>query len=325
MAKARIFYYCCDHQRPSGGQKTVYRHVDILNHNGFEASVVHRAEGYSLQWFPHNTRIICLGELKKILDRANDVVVLPEDMGHLINEVPGQNVICNQGCYIGFAALGFQDPHPYPYLRTDVKGVMVVSDHNLEYLSFVFPNLKIRRVRYSVNPDVFISADIRNKKRRIACLPSKNPLDVLQIYHISRSRAAQALNRVGEYEWVFIQNMTEQQVAETLRESLVFIFLNTQEGFGLLPVEAMLCGDIVLGYRGGPLTEYLRPDNSYTSEPHDTVSVVKNLEQATTLFLEEPERLRALSEAACKTAREYSYEREEKSVLDFWKEILRGE
>lgn len=324
MAKARIFYYCCDHQRPSGGQKTIYRHVDILNHNGREAYVVHKAEGYSLAWFPHNTKIICLRELRRILNLANDVVVVPEDMGHLINGVPGQKVICNQSCYYGFAAFGFEKPQPYPYLRTDVKGVMTVSDHNQRYLALAFPNLKIRRIWYSVDASVFVASDIRRKKKRIACLPSKNTMDLLQVYHVVQARAAQGLNRLGEYEWVFIENKTEREVAEILRDSLIFIFLNTREGFGILPVEAMLCGNIVLGYRGGPLIEYLRPGNSYASETEDIVSVVRNLEQVTTLFLEEPERLRAVSEAACQTAREYSYEREEKSVLDFWEEILGG-
>ena len=103
---------------------------------------------------------------------------------------------------------------------------------------------------------------------------------------------------MGEYEWAFIQNRTEREVAAILRDSLILVFLSTTEGFGILPVEAMLCGSIVLGYRHGPLIEYLRPGNSYVSEAHDVLSVVRNLEEVTALFLEDPERLRAVSDAA---------------------------
>jgi hypothetical protein len=303
----------------------MYRHVDILNRNGLEAYVVHRTEGYSLAWFEHNTRIIYPSKFQRIHDPARDVVVVPEDLGHAINDMPGQKVICNQNCHYGFYAFGFHEPHPYPYLRADVKGVMTVSDHNQKYLAFAFPNLKTRRIWYSVDPSILVAGDIRSKKKKIACLPSKNEMDLSQVYHVAQSRAAQGLNRLGEYEWAFIQNRTEREVAAILRDSLILVFLSTTEGFGILPVEAMLCGSIVLGYRHGPLIEYLRPGNSYVSEAHDVLSVVRNLEEVTTLFLEDPERLRAVSDAARKTAGEYSCEREAASILDFWKEILPGE
>ncbi len=177
---------------------------------------------------------------------------------------------------------------------------MTVSDHNQKYLAFAFPHLKTRRIWYSVDPSVFVGGDIRGKKKKIACLPAKNEVDLRQVYHVAQARAAQGLNRLGEYEWAFIQNRTEREVAALLRDSLILVFLSTTEGFGILPVEAMLCGSIVLGYGHGPLIEYLRPGNSYVSEAHDVLSVVRHLEEVTALFLEDPESLRAVSDAGAR-------------------------
>ena len=89
-----------------------------------------------------------------------------------------------------------------------------------------------------------------------------------------------------------------------------------------MPIEAMRCGDIILGYCDGPLTELLTPDNSVAANKCDILSAVANLEKVALTFLENPGQLGAMGEAACRTACEYSCEREEDSVLGFWREIL---
>ncbi|MCP4600565.1 MAG: glycosyltransferase family 4 protein [Proteobacteria bacterium] len=322
MGDTKIFYLCYDHQNPGGGQKTMYRHVDILNRNGIDAYAFHRKEGFSISWFPHETRIVYLSEFQKIYNPNKDIIVVPEDLGTLINDIRGQKVILNQNCYYGFYCFDFKRPKPYPYLRSDIKGVIAVSEHNKNYLNFAYPNLKIHKVYCSVDPSVFPFEDIENKEKKIACLPQKNPMDLSQLYHIALSRAEQGLNRVDEYEWVFIQDKSEQEVARIFKRSLIFVFLSTQEGFGIMPLEAMLTGGTVLAYHHGPPTEYLKPDNSFTSEQHDILSLAANLENVTELFSKNPEKLRNVGRAAHLTACEYSLEREEQSLLKAWKDIL---
>ena len=45
----RIFVLCPDDNSPSGGNKILYRHVDILNRIGFDASALHQEKELSLQ------------------------------------------------------------------------------------------------------------------------------------------------------------------------------------------------------------------------------------------------------------------------------------
>lgn len=301
----------------------MYRHVDILNDYDLNAHIVHGKKGFVLSWFMHSTKVVDCERFKEIYQPESDIIVVPEDWGHKINNIPGKKVIFNQGCYNGFNAYAFKEPSPYPYLRKDVLGVMTVSDHNTKYLNFAYPKLNTQRIYQSINSSIFSFRDISQKKRKISCVPSKNCADLFQLYHIIKSRAQQGLNQVNEYEWVFIKDKPEKEIAEIFRDSLVFVFLSTREGLPLMPLEAMLSGCVVLGYCQGPLVEYLRPENSFNTDILDIASLVTNLEKITGLFLENPENLRSINETAYKTAREFLPEREAESVLHFWRDILK--
>jgi len=56
MRDLRVFYFCYDHQRSTGGQKQMYRHVDILNSNGYQAFAVHTRKGFHLEWFKEKVK-----------------------------------------------------------------------------------------------------------------------------------------------------------------------------------------------------------------------------------------------------------------------------
>lgn len=300
----------------------MYRHVDILNKHGYNAFVLHIQDGFRLTWFSNETKVVGLSEFKKMYDIERDFIACPEDLGNRILSFPGRKVIVNQNCYYGFYCFDFQKPQLYPYLHPDIKGVIVKSDHNKEYLGFAYPGLKIYRVYNSIDPEKFVYQPIRNKKKMIACLPSKNPMDLSQIYHILLSRSDQGVNSLKDYEWVFIRNRPEADVIRILRDSLIFIFLSTEEGFGRMPVEAMDSGCLVVAYGAGPLSEFLHPENSFSFTKGDVISVVKSVEEITHSFPENIKKLQTISEAALKTASRYSLRREEESVVAAWHETI---
>ncbi|MBW2056230.1 MAG: glycosyltransferase family 4 protein [Deltaproteobacteria bacterium] len=321
MQGPKIFYFCYDHQNPTGGQKQVYRHVDILNGHGRQAFVLHLERGFRLTWFDNTTRAISLDEFKGTYQADRDVLVIPEDLGERILAFPGRKVIFNQNCYYGFSCFGLREPEIYPYLHPDIIGVFVVSDHNREYLSFAYPRLKIHRVYYGIDPERFAYRPLKEKKKMIACLPAKNSMEVAQVYHQLISRSKQALNVLEDYEWVFIQNRSETEVTRILGDALLFIFLSTNEGFGLMPLEAMASGSLVVAYDSGASSEFLGPSNSFLSAPGDVLGIVRTVERITSLFPGDTRELQAVSEAALRGAREYSLQREIESVVAAWQEI----
>jgi len=58
MNQPSIYVFCPDLARPMGGVRMLYRHVDILNANGFDADIVHSSAGFRVDWFEHSTRVL---------------------------------------------------------------------------------------------------------------------------------------------------------------------------------------------------------------------------------------------------------------------------
>jgi hypothetical protein len=319
---ATIYYYAYDHQKPRGGQKMVYRHVDILRAHGREAHVRHTAPGYRLTWFDNDTSVIDEPTFCARFDPACDIIVLPEDLGPRIATYPGRKVIFNQNVFYGFYAFGFRKPSEYPYLRDDVVGAMVVSQHNRDSLRFAFPRLPVHRVVNGIDARRFQCGDMGRKRLQIACVPTKAEMDLTQVIHILEARARQGLNGLAGLEWVHIRGLSEADVAHHLDQSLFLLFVSIHEGMGMLPLEAMLSGAIVAGYSGGPTVEYLSNEVAVTASPGDCVALVEGIERVARWFRDGDDRLSAMVERARGVAAWHSIAREQQTVIAAWDALL---
>ncbi|AFZ32467.1 glycosyl transferase group 1 [Gloeocapsa sp. PCC 7428] len=320
MTHQKIFYFCFSDNQSSGGNKEIYKHTEILNRHGYEAYILHTTKNFKITWFHHHANIVYLDTFNKLIDRKNDFTVLPEDVGNDILSFPGNKIIFNQNIYYGFHIFNKQKPQPYPYLHPQVKGALVVSEHNKNYLRFAYPHLDIFRVFCGVDINKFRFQPLKKKKKQIACNPAKRPLDIAVIYHILQSRAEQGINNLNEYEWIFIENKTEVEVAQILQESLIFVFLSKEEGFPLMPLEAMACGCLIFAYNVAPLTEYVPP--TFLFEPGDFLNIAKTIEAIAQSFPVAIESWETISESGRDTVLQYSLELEEQSVAKAWQEIL---
>ncbi len=97
--------------------------------------------------------------------------------------------------------------------------------------------------------------------------------DISQVINILKTRG---LDR--EYNFIPIDNCSEEDVAKILSESLMFLCFGTFEGFQLPPAEAMACGCIVIGYHGQGSKEFLKKDISFPVETGNILSFVKTIE-----------------------------------------------
>ncbi|HJT79021.1 MAG TPA: glycosyltransferase [Gemmataceae bacterium] len=314
----RVFYYCFDHNRPTGGIKQIYRHVDILRRHGCEAFVLHDTPGARATWFENQTPVIDRATFAGRHDPAADFVVLPEDLGARILDFPGRKVVFNQNVWYGFAAFGWSLPPRYPYLDPEVVAALAVSDHNREYLRFAYPRLEVLRVWYGVDAARFTPRPLASKDRAIACAPKALP-EVYALLHLLQSRARQGLNRLGGYDWVLLQGKSEAEVAALLNRCRLLLFLSTAEGLGLLPLEAMLSGCLVAAYAVGPPREYLPPQ--FQHEPHDLLGLARWVEALAEPPPSEVAAWQAVADAGRATALRYGLEREEESVLAAWARI----
>ena len=318
LSTSRIFYYCYDHNRPSGGEKHSYQHVDILNNNGFEAYAFHRTAGLRLTWFENATQVVDLQGFQRRYRADRDIIVFPEDFDwSTIDSFPGLRVIFNKNVFHGFRSLLNVGPAHNPYLSPTTLGVLSVSDHNQRLLSLSYPQLPIYRVYSHIRRDLFSFRALDKRKRQIVASTKTMPL-MAGVHELLTSRARGGAGAM--WDWVWLSGRSEREVAELLKESLVLVFLSIEEGLPRLALEAMACGCLLATFRCGPLMEVLPQDSGF--EYGDIEGIVNWLEALGAAFPSDVCRYQAMTKEASKATRQFSLAHQKQSVCRAWKGLL---
>lgn len=333
----QIYFITPFEKKPVGGIKQIYRQVDVLNKFGFEAYVVHKNRGQRCKWFDNQTKIIYnykifnqiynskSKKLKKIIKKKSDdlisengILVIPEVLASNIFNLTFKNnyVIFNQNCYYTFN--GFDNPSSKfynPYTSTRCLGVMVVSEDSKQYLEYCYKEKKIHKITLGVDFEKFSFS--KNKSKQISFMPRKLTEDSFQVINM--------LNLVlKDKNWIFtpIDNLSENEVAQVLKNTAIFLSFNHREGFGLPPLEALSCGCIVVGYTGQGGKEYFDITNSYQIESGNIISFVKKVKVITEELSKNESKYNELNKKNSKLVTDnFSYEKEELSILDFWENL----
>jgi glycosyltransferase involved in cell wall biosynthesis len=301
-----------------GGIKVLYRHVDILNRNGYDAAIIHRKKGFRCSWFDNETRV---ENIAKINPDTFDFVVIPEVNGPRATDIfpEAKKIIFNQNAYYTFTGYSL-DPseRDNAYSNPNLLAAIVVSEDSRNYLSYAFPKLKICRIRKGVDPAKFTFKPLAEKKLRMSFMARKHPEDLRQLINLLKFR-----NLLNGVEIMPIVGKTENEVAEILSDSLIFVSFGYPKGLPSAPLEAMLCGCLVAGYHGMGGKEYYTPDIAWPVPIGDVIGVAKSVEEILTLYRSDPAALQKKADAAhAYVAKEYSPEREKTDILKFWDDVM---
>jgi len=314
MTDRRIIVLCPDLAQASGGARKLYRLVDVLRKYGLPAVIGHQQVGFRYTWFDNATPIVYPPEM---WPGDSDLLVVPEiNAWELAPQTVGiPKVIFNQGAYQTFLFQASPDDVA-PYRRPDYIATIVVSDDSRAYLEYAFPGHPIFRIHHSIDSRLFHFHP--HKRRQIALMPRRNAADIAQVLGMLQNRAS-----LRGFEIVKIEGKTEAETAAILRESMIFLSFQVQEGWGLPPMEAMACGCITIGYDGRGGREYLNSQYAFPVERDDIVGFARTVEQVIAQLDENPgpliEKARLASEFILSS---YLPEREERDILLAWRQIL---
>lgn len=265
------YYVVPDVDTPHGGVRVAYRHVDVLNDLGYPAAILHAKPGFRTTWFPHATRIV---DSTALHFRENDLLVVPEVYGPSLHTLAPETrvLVFNQGAYITFDALDLATTGPgSPYREIPrLEGIMTVSRDSAGLLAMAFPDVPVHIARPVIDPRVFHPGPVPIRPAFVFTT-SRRPQERNLILHMLRAAGVDWLP-------VPLAGMTEQQVAETLRQTPIFLSLSDRDGFGLPPAEAMASGCYVVGYPGGGGDEFFDPD--YCSPVRSTLELVREMQRA---------------------------------------------
>jgi hypothetical protein len=307
-----IYYITPSLARPSGGVRTMYRHVDALNAVGIPAAVVHERRGFRCAWFENRTRV---EYPPLVLD--DDVLVFPEQFSaeSLARIAPGvPKVVLNQGVYRTFAS-NRRGVSPSVDC-SDVVAAIVVSQDSERYLRYAFPQLPVHRVRHCIDGRVFFP-DFTAHGRRIAVMAYKRPHEYAQVRALLQRRGV-----LDDWELVVLAGLPETAVARELRRAPLFLSFPGAEGFGLPAAEALASGCFVIGYHGQAGREYLRPGHATVVEDGDVVSVATAVEEFTRSFdLCRAALTQRMGDAADWIRATYSHEHQTADLVDAFRGI----
>jgi hypothetical protein len=339
--KKLVYVVCPNKKEPIGGIKQLYRLVDSLNLAGYNAFIIHGKHNFRINWFDNQTPIKYFPNLfallynntrkkKKLkvplfikqlfisnrMPEPESIIVFPEIYGPAINDLVPNNkiVIFNQNCYYSFDRFELLKKQPSPYNNPNTLGCMVVSDDSLNYLKYSFPNLFVSRIRLGIS-QCFQYSD--KKKKQIAFMPRKLSEDFTQLFNI-------ITNRIELKDWSFIaiDNMTELEVANVLKESAVFLSFNHREGFGLPPVEAMACGCYVIGYTGNGGKEYFNNKFCSPIENRNIIEFAKEIEAIIKEYEINPTKiLEQGKQASDYVLANYNVHHETEDIINTWNQL----
>jgi glycosyltransferase involved in cell wall biosynthesis len=335
----KTLYFICPHNKfVTGGVKQIYRQVDILNKNNIKAYIVHKKKGQKADWLNnHSVKIInnrnifkrlqsdkkanYIEKLKSIFyqkfldfDISDGILVIPEIYGSNICNVNQEYIIYNQNCYYTFNNFKF---NKNPYETALHLGTIINSFDGFNYLQNAFSLERLHKITLGIDINLFKYK--KKEQRKIAYMPRKLSEDVNQVINILKLR-----NKINNWKFVEIDNLTEIEVANCLQDSAIFLSFSHKEGLGLPPMEAMSTGCVVVGYHGQGGEEFFKEDFTYTIDYCDIIKFVVSVERVCEMFDNKYSKFEYMSKMASEFInKNYNIEIEEQNTLQIYSKLLR--
>jgi hypothetical protein len=307
----RIFYECRDVSAPSGGVRRLYRHVEILNRNGFSAYILHHLPGFKPTWFETDAPIIYWTEKLKL--DGNDVLVIPE--GHTDIIVRTTNAEYERV----IIALNWSNIYDHLPIGRDWRhfGIRHIIAGSLYEHEFILRSMGLESTVITSGVDLALFQPARYKKCQIAYMPRKNEYWFRIIAAVFRSQCAD----LTDVPFVQLDNVPHREIARVLSESAVFLATGFPEGLARPPLEAMACGCLVVGFAGRGSLEYMKHGhNCLLADDMDVLTAAEHLGTAIRQFRRSETTEMQLS--AQQTAARYSLEKEESNVVQYWTQFF---
>ena len=167
----RVYFLAPDNDVPSGGNRVIYRHVDILNSVGIEAYALHTKPGFKFSWFTHQTPIT---DLTTASVNESDILVVPEVDADLLQHLPRgvRHVIFNQNSHLTWRRVSGAITDRWVRCP-ELLSILTVSEHNRDMVQFAFPGLQVQRIHLGMDPELFHNHQGRGKTDRLHASPRR--------------------------------------------------------------------------------------------------------------------------------------------------------
>jgi glycosyltransferase involved in cell wall biosynthesis len=282
----------------TGGIKVMFRHVEMLETMGFDASIF--APNGHPSWMRSGARLF-QGK-NPALDPAN-LMVFPETLMGSLGEAArtptpaAKSLLCQNQYHIFSETI--------PTHRFDELGfvkLMTVSDQAKRFLERVLPPAIFDVIPVWVDERIFFP---RAASMRIAVIPRKLP----KHYALIRQVFVLKYPQLSQVPWDLIDAKSESETADIMGNATVFLSLCDRECAPLTPLEAMASGCVVVGFHGYGGLEYATQANGIWLRPDFLEETADALAQAVIGIEQNAPPYQAMRAAGLATAKQFNRER----------------
>ncbi len=265
-----VYYYCPHIPRPVGGIKAIWQDANFLNQLGYPVKILqlHQKPTYfGLEKTPYE--ILKLEKYPIIPNlKDDDVIILPDILPQYASYFNCVKVEFFQGIIFS------QTDRNFNHLLSNSKYVT-----EWIYEQFKKEAITVRR---------FIDTNIFKPKEKvpgtIAYMPRKNNRVVKKVIE----------NFQREFEFIPIEDKTEQEVADILGKAEFYLTVAYPEGFNLPPAEAMACETIPIGFDGLGGREFMTPANSIVVDNMNTYALLEKFKYLKNVVKEQRDKMARL-------------------------------
>lgn len=311
----RIFYFCPDMRASSAGVRRLYRHVYLLNHAGFNATILHLQDHFELSDMPK----VPVSYLNKESFYPHDIIVIPEGCPTVMDALKD------------IAARRFAIALNWDYVFKDLPLGKNWKSFNIERVLTVSPVIA-RMISWSMGLPTHVLKSSIDQQLYYVDANAKRPLIVFikrkaaKIDELKRLLTARNPNYTKAIEWLGLHGLSQEIYAERIREAALFLSLSEAEGFPTSCLEAMACGTLVAGYDsvGGrnQLHDSGDQQNCFIAPIGDYVSLAYMIEPVLESLLEGKwAKWNTVMSNALATVHDLTNEHETRSLISFWTEI----
>jgi glycosyltransferase involved in cell wall biosynthesis len=295
----------------SGGIKTAYRHAELLTELGFDACVFQ--PGGAPSWFETTAKVLT----QQFAPLADDIVVFPETLnGPLVDMVQNwsstRKVLFSQAHYYAL----FSAIPPERYRELGFERVVCQSTIAKGFLERVMGLPDVAVIPCYIDRALFHP---RPKTPQIALIPRKLPREAAAIQRIFRFKYPQFAG-IG---WHLLKDTTERQTAEAFGRSMIVLSLPYLESFGLVPLEAMASGAIVVGFHGYGGQEYATKKNGFWFPPDCLEETADAIAHVVIGWERRDPAIRAIGDEGMATVARYGKEQTKAALKDFYGALVR--
>ena len=345
----RIFYYCPATPDRSGGVPVLLKQAMLLRDAGYEVSIYYHPlvvgkapDGekeiellrtdwldFSVQGLPliplgrgaaHTPDGVRIDLLPQLLLEPDTLFVIPESCPSLMKDT--RTVPCKRLVFAQNWTYALRDmPDGVSWRDYGVRDVLAVGQAIKQFIDSCMPGLEVDVVRYSINRGVFRPG---RDKLPLITYQARNEYMLAKMNLVARMFYLRNPNLM-HYRFEQLQDLSRQSFAEKLASSRIVLYCDEIAGMPTLPLEAMACHTIPVGWRTYGGAEFMRADNGFWVDSGDIAGLADKLSEVVNLYESGGLDSEHLTSGFEQTLNGFTQEEERRNTLAYFQRLLADE